>query len=53
MIKFLILLVVLYVGAGIVFGISDAKKLDKQIAWASKDTWIGFLTWPKRFLAKK
>jgi hypothetical protein len=50
MINFLILLVVLYVGAGIVFGILDAKKADKEIAWTSKDTWIGFLSWPKRFI---
>jgi hypothetical protein len=49
MINFLILLVV-YVGAGIVFGILDAKKAVKEITWTSKDTWIGFLSWPKRFI---
>ena len=52
MIKFLFLLAVLYVGAGIVLGVMDAKKADKEIDWKSKETWIGFLTWPKRFIKK-
>ena len=50
MIKFLLLIAVLYVAAGVVLGMMDAKKTEKEIDWGAGETWIGFLTWPKRFI---
>jgi hypothetical protein len=45
----IVILVLGYLGFGILLSIYDANQTDEKINWGVKETWLGFLKWPAKF----
>ena len=45
-------LVVGYLLFGILLSLYEAMQTDEKINWGVKETWLGFLKWPAKFLGK-